>query len=383
MKGGLYETRPGVWRLRVFVGNDPVTGEKRRVSRTFVGPKRAAETALSKFVAEMADGTPGSPTMTVSGLLAAFCAHSETVGRSPTTLAEYRRLSRNLAAGIGKVKLSKLTPHHLDELYSTLGRRGVTGGDGALSPASVNRYHDLLKAACRQAVKWGWLDANPVDRASPPSEPRAKVTAPSPAELRLLIAKAAESREPSNALLIALAALTGARRGELAALRWSDIGVEPGVVIFRRAVKQVGGSWTIGDTKTHSERSVQLPKSAAVAVGAHMAQVATFAAEVEVPLHRDPFLFSPSTAHDRPLLPSSISHAFSRTAKACGLPYHLHQLRHFAATQAIAAGFDPVSVAARLGHADPSVTMRVYSHALDSVDKAIGDHLGELVEGPK
>jgi integrase len=56
-------------------------------------------------------------------------------------------------------------------------------------------------------------------------------------------------------------------------------------------------------------------------------------------------------------------------ARDVRLPYHLYSLRHFAATQAIAAGFDPVSVANRLGHADPSVTLRVYSHAIDARDR--------------
>lgn len=377
------ERRPGVWRLRVFVGNDPMTGRKRQASKTFHGGERAAETELARFVTSLADRVPGSPSMTFAALLDHFVGHCVSVGRSPTTIDSYRRHTNNVRKGIGRTPIAKLRPDQLDGLYSQLRSTGVPGGRGPLAPASVRRHHAFFSAALNQAVKWGWLTTNPAKRATVPSMSQRRLTAPSPAELRQLVEKATASRGPANGLLIALAAMTGARRGELAALRWSDVDIEAGLVHFRRAVKQVGRSITLGDTKTHSERSVTLPPAAVDALRAYTDEVANFAAEQQIPLAFDPFLFSPEPSHGRPCLPSSISQAFSRTAVACGLPYHLHQLRHFAATQAIAAGFDPVSVAARLGHADPSVTMRVYSHALDSVDKAIGEHLGELVEGPK
>lgn len=373
------ERRPGVWRLRVYVGTDPVTGTKRHASRTYSGTRRQAETALSAFVAEVARGVHGAPnTKTVAGLLTAFCDHSENVGKSPTTVAEYRRLAHNLSQGIGHTQLSKLRPSDLDELYAILGTRGVPGGRGALSPASVNRYHDLLKSACRQAVKWGWIERNPADRATAPSEPRAKVTAPTPAELHCLIARAAATK-PSNGLLIALAAITGARRGELCALRWRDLDLEAGVVNIRRAVKQVGKQLTEGDTKTHAERAVALAPDAVAMLRRFRLQLDELAARIEIPLARDPFVFSPAPDHGRPYPPHTVSTMFSRIAEKCGTPYHLHQLRHFAATQALAAGFDPVAVAARLGHSDPAVTMRVYGHALEARDRGIADTLGGIV----
>lgn len=379
MRGSMDERRPGIWRLRVYTGKDPVTGRKLHASRTFMGTRRQAETALSRFVTDVSKGASGQPsTMTVAGLLDAFCDHSENVGRSPTTVAEYRRLSLNLRHGIGHTQLAKLRPAHLDELYAVLGSRGVPGGRGGLSPASVNRYHDLLKSACRQAVKWGWLDASPVDRATAPSEPRAKVSAPTPTELHCLIARAAATK-PSNGLLIALAAITGARRGELCALRWSDLDLDEGVVHIRRAVKQVGRTLTIGDTKTHAERAVALAPDAVEMLRRFRLQLDKLATEIEIPLARDPFVFSPAVDHGRPYPPHTVSVMFSRISAKCGTSFHLHQLRHFAATQAIAAGFDPVAVAARLGHADASVTLRVYGHAIEDRDRQIADTLGGIV----
>lgn len=365
----MQERRPGVWRLRVFVGDDPVTGNKRHSSRTFAGTKRQAETALSRFVADVASGEHGSPSMTVAGLLDAFIDHSENVGRSPTTIAEYRRLTRNLSAGIGRKPLAKLAPHHLDELYAVLACRGVPGGRGPLSPASVRRHHALLNAALRQALRWGWISSSPTVRATPPSEPRARVCAPTPAELRCLMAAAGL---PDHRVIIALAAMTGARRGELCALRWSDVDLDAGIVHIRRSLRQVGRQMFEGPTKTHQERSVALPAEA-------VDMLRGFRCDVGTSVANGAFVFSPAPDHGKPYPPHTISTMFGRIAEKCGSPYHFHQLRHFAATESIAAGFDPVTVAARLGHADPSVTLRVYAHAVEARDRAAAEMLGALV----
>jgi integrase len=61
---------------------------------------------------------------------------------------------------------------------------------------------------------------------------------------------------------------------------------------------------------------------------------------------------------------------------------HLHALRHFSATQAIAAGFDPVTVGGRLGHADPSITLRVYSHVFEHRDRELATSLGKTLTLP-
>jgi integrase len=234
----------------------------------------------------------------------------------------------------------------------------------------VRRYHALLSAALQQAIKWDWIESNPARRASPPSEPRPKVSAPTPAELRQLIDGAAAVK-PAHGILVAFAAITGARRGEVCGLRWSDIDLDAGTVRIWRSIRQVGQELIEGDTKTHQERSVALPAPAVASLQRYRAQIEKASA--------DPFVFSPRPDHSTPYTPDAISRMFARVARDAGLPYHLHQLRHFAATQAIAAGFDAVSVAARLGHADPSVTLRVYSHSLEDRDRALGAALGELV----
>ncbi len=158
--------------------------------------------------------------------------HSERIGRSPTTLHEYRRMTRALEAGaIATCPIRKLTAKDLDDLYGHLATHGLATpkARGPLSAASINRYHDMIKAALRQAVRWGWLETNPANSATPPTERRTKAAPPTPAELRAMIAAAA-AKDPAQGVLLALAATTGGRRGELCALRWSDVDLDAGLV---------------------------------------------------------------------------------------------------------------------------------------------------------
>jgi integrase len=83
-----------------------------------------------------------------------------------------------------------------------------------------------------------------------------------------------------------------------------------------------------------------------------------------------------------PVRPDHVTKTFIRCAKAAGVATHLHSLRHFSATQAISAGYDPTTVAARLGHADASITLRVYSHALEQRDAELADTLGGILSLP-
>ena len=74
---------------------------------------------------------------------------------------------------LGDIRLDKLDADALDAAY----RRWLAEG---LSPATVHKYHSILSAACRQAVKWGWIDSAPTDRATPPSVERKEMVVPTP-----------------------------------------------------------------------------------------------------------------------------------------------------------------------------------------------------------
>ena len=95
----------------------------------------------------------------------------------------------------------------------------------------------------------------------------------------------------------------------------------------------------------------------------------------------DPYLLSRSADGAMPCLPDGLTHAYSRLAAKTGVGGHFHQLRHYAATTSIAGGADVRTVAGRLGHADPSTTLRIYAHAVEARDRELAGVLGAAVLG--
>ncbi len=95
----------------------------------------------------------------------------------------------------------------------------------------------------------------------------------------------------------------------------------------------------------------------------------------------DAYVLSTHADGSQPCLPDSLGRAYWRLAHEIGDHTRFHDLRHFAAAQAIAAGIDVRTVAGRLGHADPAITLRVYSHVLAEGDRAAAALLGGLVLG--
>jgi integrase len=310
---------------------------------------------------------------TVGDLLDQFLEHAGSMRRSPTTLREYQRLAEKvIRPELGRIKLSKLTVKDLDKLYAKLTARGN-------QPLTVRHVHALIAAALHQAERWDLVDRDVSQRASPPPLYRAEVTALHADEVRRIIA-AANEVEPALAKMLLLAALTGARRGELCALRWDDLDWEAGTLSIARSLYDTpGAGWGEKDTKSHRARRVALDELGLDALESHRATVERFAQVSDVTVTPSAFIFSRTPGNQEPIRPTVLSHFTARVALKAGVRTHIHAFRHFCATQAIAAGFDVVTVGARLGHTDPSVTLRVYSHAVHQRDRELAASLGRTV----
>lgn len=131
---------------------------------------------------------------------------------------------------LGKVKLNQLTAKHL---YGVM-------KDAGLSAKTIRSHHAIISAALHQGVRWGWVKYNVAERAKPPRVAHRRVQAPSVGVVQKVIEEA-EKRDPKLAPLLMLAALTGMRRGELCALRWTDVDLELGTLAVSRSVVVVVG----------------------------------------------------------------------------------------------------------------------------------------------
>jgi integrase len=384
VKGTKQEIAPGVWRLRVYVGRNAKGFPVQRSKTIRVGGKnpkpnagvRVADRELANMIAEANKGNTATGAETVGELLDRFLTFAESLDRSPTTLRKYRSIADTvIRPELGRIKLAKLSALDLDLLYGRLTKKGNKA-------TTVRRVHALIAASLAQGKKWKLVGENVALDATPPPVHDAEVVAPSPGEVQRIV-EVAEAIEPALASLLLLAALTGARRGELCALRWTDVDWTAATLSIARSVYEAaGGGWGEKDTKTHQARRIGLDDLGLEVLRRQRASVDALASELGVTVAPDAFLFSRSPAGLEPIRPDVLSKFTKRVADKAGVDTHLHALRHFSATQAIAAGYDAVTVGARLGHADPSITLRVYSHVIEQRDRELATSLGKTLALP-
>ncbi len=161
----------------------------------------------------------------------------------------------------------------------------------------------------------------------------------------------------------------------MAALRWDDLDgdrltVDRSVDVVRTEKDRGHPEVRVAPTKTANRRQVGLDAET----------IAEVAAQRAVREAVSPFMFSLTPG---PPSPDRIGWWWSRTCKAAGIDskWRLHDLRHWTATAAISSGHDIRTVAGRLGHANPAMTMRVYAHVVEGADQAVAESLGRIVDG--
>jgi integrase len=174
-------------------------------------------------------------------------------------------------------------------------------------------------------------------------------------------------------LALRVAAVAGARRAELAALRWADLRGTVLTVDSSIHVVRDGDVTTLVDapTKTAERHRVTLDR-----------ETVRLWRRLQA-LHEEfgPYLFN---LGEDPPHPDRIGWWWHRARELSGIDktWRLHDLRHFSATVAIGGGHDVRTVAHRLGHADPAMTLRVYAHAVQAADEAVAESLGRALDGP-
>jgi integrase len=372
VQGSLRERSPGVWQVRVSLGRDPKTKRYRYVATTVHGGRRAAQREAARLVKEANDGKVPLERETLAGLLERWIAHIEARGRAPKTLLENRRLAAVIAEELGERELRKLRGRDLDGFYDGLRKRG-------LSATSVRRYHAVLSASLNQAVRWGLLEHSPASQATPPGLERNEAPTPSPEKIKRLI-EAAQEVDPEFATLLFVAATTGCRRGELCGLQWSDVDLETSSLTVRKSVSDLPGGVQIRTTKTGMIRRMALDAATIAVLAAQRELAMSRCASVGTTLAPDAFVWSQAPDFGQPLRPGRITTQFSELRSEVGvLNLRFHDLRHFAATVMLAGGVDVRTVAGRLGHARPTLTLQTYAHVMDVTDRRAADILAKSI----
>ena len=371
-KGSVTEIKAGVYRLRVDAGPNPATGKRRQISKVIHGGKREANSALRRLINEVESGVVTNAKQTVDELMGEWLEFKRGT-LSPKSIELYSScMQRYILPALGTRKLTSLTPHDLDKFYGALTKNGV-------SAYGVRQVHATLRAALSQGVKWQMVANNAALLATPPQIPKKASRSITLEQFTSIIAKATEDCDASLVRFFMLAALTGARRGEILGLRLSDFDELGARLQIARSVISVNGKATVKSTKTGQHRTISLDKISMEALVAQRDEVKAQADKGLFTQDENPYFFAADPTGAKCIHPDWPSHVFRKVCDSISLPYHLHELRHFSATQLIAAGVDLRTVSGRLGHADAAITMRVYAHVVEAKDRNAADILGDII----
>ncbi len=155
----------------------------------------------------------------------------------------------------------------------------------------------------------------------------------------------------------------------MCALRWKHVDLDRAVIRFRRSIAQKGTRVKEKDTKTHQQRRLALDAETVTILKEHLDRCLKRAAAVGAELSRDSFVFSLSPDDSTPMRPDTQTQRYGRLVKRLGIDTELESLRHYSATELIAAGVDLRTVAGRLGHGSGgATTLRVYAAWLPESD---------------
>jgi integrase len=344
------------WVYVVDAGRDPETGKrKQKWSRQFP-TRRAAQTELHAALGRVDGGDdPVPPKITVTQLFERWCEHMDANDR-PKELVR-RGYARDLGAHvvpmIGGVEVRKVRPGHVQACLD----RFAEGHQ----PRTVQRLRAATSSLFTFAVRMGVCEVNPVSATSTPTPSKPKLTIPEPGEVRRLI-EAAIGTDLEVAVL--LAAVTGARRSEVLAVRWSAIDFDVGSLRIEQTLQRLDDRLVFSDTgkTSHAARTIPLPEFTVAKLKAHKADqarrrlaVGAAWADLDLVVER---------GDGQPLDPGVFSHRFRRhVAPAAGVDCTLHSLRHAFATRLARSGLHPVETSEILGHASPAFTANVYQHS--------------------
>lgn len=354
-----------VWKVVVDAGPDPATGKRRQRRGTFT-TRKAATAWLAATRVDVAKGSYVAPKkVTLGEYLDGWLAGRVDV--KPTTRRNYEdalrpvrtRLAARPLQAISVEDVQGVVAGMLDGSLRTVGRKGEP-----LSPRAVRLTLTVLGQALEDALQAGYVTRNVARLVKRPKQTTARRSGWEPEQVETFLA-AIEDHELGGAFRLSL---HGLRRGEVCGLRWVDVDLDAGEVTVKRSRVLVAGIGIVDqvDAKTKAAaRTVWLGPATTAAL------LRLRTAQKEARMAAGPaWVDSGLVVVDgigQGLRPDTFANMFVRTAREAGLPViSLHQARHAFGSYLIHKGV-PIPVVSRLlGHADPSVTMAIYAHALET-----------------
>ena len=417
-RGHIQRLPSGSFRVKVYAGTDPVTG-KQRLLRQTCPDEASAAAALGRLLSQADGDRFPNREATLGQALGKYLEVADL--EVSTREAHEGYIRRTIGPVLGEVKLRKLGADSLDALYTALKKcsrlcrrlpRIEHHADGAhvcdarcgplrdhrttrphtcdgrcrlhvckpMQPATILRIHSVISAALDLAVRYEWADRNVARNARPPHPRKREPDPPSPDQAaRLLNLVWADDEEFGLYLWTALT--TGARRGEVSALRENRFDFTRQEVRVARNYLVKQGQRIEKAPKDGEGRVLSLDLLTCELFRERFGRRRGAAQTLGVQVLEDAFAFSPDPAGRTPWNPDTMTHRYRRYAGRVGIASSLKELRHYSATQLLAAGTDLTTVAGRLGHAEGSTTLKFYAQFTRPADQHAAGVIPSQLDG--
>jgi integrase len=361
--------KDGRWMGRYTVHTPTGTTRKPVYGRTY----KEAERKLAVARGDAARGIVyDDGNQTVGQYVTRWLSDSAKHAVKATSYRAYESQIRNhIVPALGKIKLSRLTPAHLQALYAARLREGM-------KPASVRQIHAILHKALEQALRFNLIPTNPASKVDPPKIRQEEITPLSAEQASKLLDVTRNERDRFEALY-ALALTTGLRIGELLGLKWSDMDLDARRLRVSRQLQRGEEGLIFTEPKAASRRTVDLPASTVVTLKRHRKRQVEETLKAGGAYQDNDLLFAGDLGE--PIGPEKVTQrAFKPLLKRAGLPeIRFHDLRHTFATLLLARGVHPTYVQHALGHASVKMTLDRYSHWMPSMGRATADAIDAVL----
>ena len=369
MARGSIQRRGDTWTAIVDLPADPATG-KRRQKRVTRATRKEVQLEVARLLTASEAGFIDAGKVTLREFMDHWLDTSAPTVKS-STLRRYRDLNRlHLLPLLGGVRLAKLSPADVQRLYSD---RLAAG----LSPTSVRHLHGVLHHALDDAVRWGLVGRNVTDAVDPPKRSTPEMQTWSTEQMsQVLLAAQGDDLEA----LWRLALLCGLRRGEVIGLRWSDVDLTTGALSIRRTLSRgLTSRLEAGEPKTAAgKRRITMPPSVVDGLKRHRIQQLEQRLALADAYNDQDLIFA--NPFGGPIHPNTIGRGLRRLAARAGVPaIPFHDLRHTCATMLLAEGVHPKIVQERLGHSDIAMTLNLYSHVSEDMQRDASDRLDAAI----
>lgn len=373
MKGSIVK-RGDYYSVVIDIGRDAFGKRKQRWFSGF-NSKNEAEKQLPRILVKLEDGELiDNNNITLGNFLDDWLKGKiRKDNLSPTTIDGYNNIIFNhIIPTIGKLKLQDIKPYNLQKYFDAKVEE--------LSPRTLSNHKRVLSSALIYALDMDLIEKNPLPKVKLPRQKKQETRILTIDECNLLL------KEVQNNLTlkmpVTLALLLGMRRGEVLGLSWDAVDLDNKTISIIQNLEYVDGKYYFKEPKTlKSKRTISIPGSLVPILRDHYKWQCEMKVGSKNTWGTDKNLVCTRKINGLPITPHVLSDMFNKFLKTHSLPHiRFHDLRHTNASLMLTAGVSSKVASNRLGHSKTSITLDLYSHVMESIDREAAEKIDNILK---